>query len=197
MLKQAGLANPIARAGVLAFAVIASASASAENAPAVQANAAMNSAVMQSLKTCKWASDNCRTAINHSWAALVFPVVRKTDLGAGGAGANGALVEDGRVTGYYTLAGGPAVPPPDIDGTGAVFVFERDDAVAQLKSGEEWNMGTAPDVRLITENTGDVPPTADVEAFVFDRSGLHGGVSLRDFDVRKTGTPRPRRIAAS
>ena len=196
MLNQARFANAMAAAGVLAFAFIASPSVSARNAPAVQPNAAMDSAVMRTLKTCRWASDNCRTAINHAWAALVFPVLHKADLGAGGAGVNGAMVEDGRVTGYYTLAGGSAVPPPNIDGTGAVFVFEREGAVTQLKSGEAWNAGAAPNVRLITENTGDVSPTANVEAFIFDRSGLHNGISLRDFDVRKTGAPPQANLAA-
>jgi hypothetical protein len=190
-------ANAMVGASVLAVSMIASASAFAANTPAVQPNAAMNTAVTRTLETCKWASDNCRTAINHAWAALVFPVLHKADLGAGGAGVNGAMVEDGRVTGYYTLDGGSTVPPPNIDGTGAVFAFERDDAVTQLKSREAWNVGATPDVRLITENTGDVPPTANVEAFIFDRSGLHNDISLRDFNVRKTSAqPKQVNLAA-
>jgi len=84
------------------------------------------------------------------------------------------------------------VPPPNIDGTTQVFVFDKDGPVARLKSGEDWAVGTTPDVRLITENTGDIPPSGQVEAFIFDRGGLHAGVSLRAFDVWKTGTPRPK-----
>jgi len=190
MLKPMMIASFVVGASLSTTPVLAETSLA--TATAVQSNTAMNSAVMRSLLACKRTSDNCRTAINHAWATLVFPVVKASNLGAGGAGARGALVEDGRITGYYTIAGGPAVPPPNIDGTTQVFVFDKDGPVARLKSGEDWAVGTTPDVRLITENTGDIPPSGQVEAFIFDRGGLHAGVSLRAFDVWKTGTPRPK-----
>jgi lipid-binding SYLF domain-containing protein len=147
-------------------------------------------AVLQTLKACRRASDNCRTAIDHAWAELVFPNVHRAGLGLSGTGVNGALVEQGRIIGLYTMTGGPAIAPPGVDGASAVFAFERDGIVKRLTSGETWRVGSAADVKLITENTGDIPPAADVEAFVFNRSGLRGALSLDGYEVSRMGTPR-------
>ena len=57
---------------------------------------------------------------------------------------------------HVLLAGGPVAPPPDIARTSAVFVFERDAPVTRLKSGETWTAGSTPDVKLVTENTGEI-----------------------------------------
>lgn len=185
-MKNHSLAATTALAWLLLFPIAASAQPSASTSGA----SGLRQAAKQSLVACVRTTDNCRTAINHAWAELVFPRIQKADIGIGGQGAKGVLVEAGRITGYYTLAGGSAVPPPNIDGTTAVFTLERDDSVARLKSGAEWTVASAPTVRLITEHTGDVPPTASVEAFIFDRSGLRSGISPGAFNVRKTGVPR-------
>jgi len=186
-------ANPICAQGVVVATALACLSfspsaASAQRPVSAVGIARLRQVAKQSLVACVRTTDNCRTAINHAWAELVFPHIQKEDLGIGSRGAKGVLVETGRITGYYTLFGSPAVPPPGIDGTTAVLTLEREDPVVRLKSGAAWAVGSAPTVRLITEETGDVPPSASVEAFVFDRSGLRSGVALSAFDVRKALT---------
>src|SRR6185503_11956492 len=83
-----GVAQPMVQAG----------------APApVQVNPSLNIAVMETLRQCQQMSGSCAANTKTAVGVLVFPSVLKADLLIGGSGGKGALIENGRVTEYYSI----------------------------------------------------------------------------------------------
>jgi lipid-binding SYLF domain-containing protein len=153
---------------------------------------AFDKTVMDTLAQCQNVSSSCSATTKNAMGILVFPNVVKADLIVGGAGGKGALIENGRITGYYNIGAASAGLQAGIETANQVYIFRTAEALAKLKEGRDWKVDTAAGVTLITADA-NVRGNADsdVLAYVFDSKGLHAGVSLDIFSVWRSGESRP------
>ncbi len=148
--------------------------------------------VATTLQTCQHISTSCANTTKDAAGVLVFPSVVKADLIIGGAGGKGALIENGKITGYYSIGAGTAGLEAGIDDSSEIYVFRTADALAKLKTGSGWHVGTGAGVTVVNADANAQAANGDVNVYVFDSEGLHGDVSVSAFDIWKTGSPRPK-----
>lgn len=167
-------------------------SATTGSAAAITRDPAFDATVMNTLAQCQKVSPSCSATAKNAMGILVFPNVVKADLIVGGSGGKGALIENGKITGYYNIGAASAGLQAGIETANQVYIFRTADALAKLKEGRDWKVDTAAGVTLITADAnvrGNV--NGDVLAYVFDSKGLHAGVSLDVFSVWRSGESRP------
>jgi len=157
----------------------------------VEPNPTLDKSVMAALEKCQKISLSCSATTKDATGILVFPSVVKADLIIGGSGGKGALIEDGKITGYYSTGAASAGLQAGVEDTSQVYVFRSPEALAQLKGGSDWKASASAGVTLIATDANTNSATGKVLAYVFDAKGLHAGLSLDVFDVWKTGQVRP------
>jgi lipid-binding SYLF domain-containing protein len=160
------------------------------------ANAETDKSVHQTLKQCQEISKSCAEKTKNAAGILVFPEVVKADLIIGGAGGEGALIENGKITGYYNIGAASAGLQAGIESASQVYVFRTPAALKQLKDGSEWKAGATANVTVVEADASARGASGDVLAYVFDGKGLHAGVSLDVFNVWKAGQERPQTASA-
>jgi lipid-binding SYLF domain-containing protein len=109
----------------------------------------------------------------------------------GGAGGKGALIENGKITGYYNIGAGSAGLQAGIENASQIYVFRTPESLAQLKEGQDWKVGATAGVTVVTADANTSSATGDILAYVFNSKGLNAGISLDVFDVWKQGHERP------
>ncbi len=164
--------------------------ASASLNPA-RSDAALDDKVAASLRHCQQISTSCAASTQNAVGVLVFPDVIKADLIVGGAGGKGALIENGRITGYYNIGAITAGLQAGIENVTHVYVFRSPGALAKLKEGADWKAGAEASATLITADASERRTDGDVLVYVFDAKGLHAGISLDAFRIWKAGQARP------
>jgi len=158
---------------------------------AMAVDAALDSSVMSTLSDCQRISTSCASTTKNAAGILVFPSVVKADLIIGGAGGKGALIENGKITGYYNIGAGSAGLQVGVDSASQVYVFRSVQALTNLKQGPDWKVGAAAGVTLVNTDANAKAITGDVLAYIFNAKGLNAGISLDVFDVWKAGQARP------
>jgi len=161
------------------------------NAGAAHADSVLDKKVMATLQQCQQVSSSCAEMTKNPVGILVFPSVVKADLIVGGAGGKGALIEHGKITGYYNIGAGSAGLQAGIENTSQVYVFNTTEALAKLKEGPDWKVGATAGVTVIAADANASGATGDILAYVFNSKGLNAGISLDVFDVWKNGKERP------
>lgn len=152
-----------------------------------KADAALDASVINTLAQCKQVSPSCASATQDAAGILVFPTVIKADLIVGGAGGKGALVENGKITEYYSIGAASAGLQAGVETASQVYVFRTLGALAELKQGREWKASATAGVTLMTADANAKAVTGNVLAYLFDTKGLHAGAALDVFNVWKTG----------
>lgn len=155
-------------------------------------DSALDTGVMTTLQECQRVSTSCATTTKDAMGILVFPSVIKADLIIGGSGGKGALIENGKITGYYSLGSGSVGLQAGIDQSSQVYIFRTAEALANLKNSPHWKTGASSGVTLVTADANAKAVTGNVLAYVFDSKGLHGGVSLDVFSIWRSDQPRPK-----
>ncbi len=148
-------------------------------------NTSLDAKVHTALKQCQTVSASCASTTQNAEAVLVFPSVVKADLIVGGSGGQGALVENGKITGYYNIGGATAGLTAGISDMSQVYVFRSQTAVAELKKGSKWKVGSGADVTVVNADANARAVSGDVLAYIIDSEGLHAGVSVDVFNVWK------------
>jgi lipid-binding SYLF domain-containing protein len=157
----------------------------------LERDAVLDKQVMATLQQCQTISSSCANNTKGAAGVLVFPSVVKASFLIGGAGGKGALVENGEITGYYSIGAGTVGLQAGIENASQVYAFQDDKILTQLKNGSDWRVGATADVTLVTADAATKQTSGDVMAYVFDAKGLHGGIAFDLFDVWKTGDARP------
>ena len=161
--------------------------------PAHAEDSSIDSQVIATVRKCQKISASCAAETEHAMGVLVFPSVVKADLIVGGSGGRGALIENSRITGYYSLGSGSIGLQAGVNKASQVYVFRTAAALANLKKSPDWQAKASAGVTLVSaansSNTSAV--TGDVLAYVFNARGLEGGVALDTFDIWQTAQKRP------
>jgi len=179
------------------LAILAILGSGVANAKGMEHDAALDASVMATLKQCQEVSTSCAGTTKNSAGVLVFPSVVKADLIIGGSGGKGALVENGKVTGYYNIGSGSAGLQAGIETASQIYVFRTAKALSELKASPDWKAGANVGVTLIEADANAKGSTEDVLVYVFDSKGLHAGLSLDVFNIWKAGQDRPRTYGAN
>lgn len=160
-------------------------------AQATARHAALDKSAMATLRQCRIVSSSCAVMTKNAVGILVFPSVTKADLIIGGAGGEGALIEGGKITGYYNIGAASAGLQAGLENAKQVYVFRSEEALAKLKEGPDWKAGATAGVTVVKADANAGAVTGDVLAYIFDSKGLHAGVSVDVFDVWEHGKARP------
>lgn len=183
--------NPMRKKYLVATAAFILGLGAFNGAAHAQDNAALDQSVTATLQQCQQISASCASSTENAAGILVFPNVVKADLIVGGAGGKGALIQHGKITGYYDIGAASAGLQAGIEGASQVYVFRTPEALARLKEGHDWKVGAAAGVTVVTADANAKAATGNVLVYVFDSKGLNAGVAVDVFDIWKAGQKRP------
>jgi lipid-binding SYLF domain-containing protein len=122
-------------------------------------------------------------------AVLVFPSVFKAALIVGGQGGKGVMFQDGKIIGHYNI-GGVALGLAGGAQTYSYALFLMSDkAMERLQTLEGYELGVDPNIVVLNAAAGANLSTTtgqrDVYGYVYNASGLMGGVSLQGLKITK------------
>ena len=116
-------------------------------------------------------------------AVLVFPKVTKAGLGLGGQYGEGALLRGGKAVGYFSTAGASFGLQAGAQTFDYAMFFMNDNALAQLRKNEGFEVGVGPSVVVMDEGMGKSVTTKtmkdDIYAFIYGQSGLMAGLGVQ------------------
>jgi len=122
-------------------------------------------------------------------AILVFPKVSKAGLGIGGQFGEGALIQGGKVVGYYNTAGASFGLQAGAQTFGYAMFFMNDGALKQLDSANGFEIGVGPSVVVMDEGMAKTATTTtikdDIIALIFGQKGLMAGLGVQGNKITK------------
>jgi lipid-binding SYLF domain-containing protein len=135
-------------------------------------------------------SPDAREMVAKSAGVLVFPSVVGGSFVVGGEYGRGALLQHGRIQGYYSLGAGSLGFQIGAQSKAIIYVFNTSDALQKFLSSEGWVAGVDATVAVahigangrIDSETAKQP----VVGFVMSNAGLEAGVSLQGAKITKT-----------
>ncbi len=122
-------------------------------------------------------------------AILVFPDIRKGAFIIGAQYGYGALRQRGRTAGYYRTAAASYGFQAGVKKFGYALFFMTNSAVAYLNQSCGWAIGTGPSLVVVDQGVARSLTTtslrSDVYAFVFDQTGLMGGIGIEGSKITR------------
>jgi len=145
-----------------------------------QANAAstteINAKVKATLTTFYAQVASGRELANKSSAMLVFPEVFKAGFLVGGEYGEGAMLEHGKTTGYYSTVSASVGLQLGAQIKSQMIMFMARDALNHFKSSQGWKAGVDGSVALVTVGAGGNIDSNTVKdpiiGFIFSNKGL-------------------------
>jgi lipid-binding SYLF domain-containing protein len=126
---------------------------------------------------------------SHARAILVFPTMVKAGFMFGGQIGEGALLEKGKVKGYYNSVAASYGFQAGIQSFGYALFFMNGEALRQLDATRGFEVGVGPSVVIVDEGIGRSLTTntltSDVYAFIFDQRGLMAGVGIQGSKITR------------
>jgi lipid-binding SYLF domain-containing protein len=122
-------------------------------------------------------------------AVLVFPSITKAGIGVGGEHGDGALLENGKTVGYYSISGASIGLTLGVSRHSEVILFNTPEARDKFVKGSDWSIGADTSVAVMKTGAGGVYDTQTLKkpvlAFVFGEKGLMGDASLKGAKISK------------
>ena len=113
---------------------------------------------------------------------LVFPSVTKAGLIVGGQGGEGVLLENGKVTDYYSTGAASVGLQAGVQTYGYALFFMNDEDLKYLKTSSGWSLGTGPNIVVAdagaAKDASTLTGKKGVYGFIFDQKGLMAGLGL-------------------
>lgn len=160
-------------------------------ATALQAASAteIDAKVQQALKAFYRTTSAGRELAGKSVGMLVFPEVYKAGFGIGGEYGEGALLEGGRATGYYSIAAASIGLQFGAQVKSEIILFMTSDALRQFKASDGWEAGVDGSVALVTLGAGGEIDTQNIHdpiiGFIFSNKGLMYNLSLEGSKITR------------
>lgn len=158
--------------------------------PALAASAAeLSSSAKSALQKLTAQVPAAKALARDAKAVLVFPKVTKAGFGIGGQYGDGALIQGGKVVGYYNTAGASFGLQAGAQTFGYALFFMNDNALAQLGANEGFEVGVGPSVVVLDQGMAKSATTTtmkdDIYAFIFRQQGLMAGVGVQGNKITK------------
>ncbi len=125
-------------------------------------------------------------------AVLVFPSITKAGVGVGGEHGDGALLENGKPVGYYSVSGASVGLTLGVSRHSQVILFNTPAARDKFLKSKDWSVGADASVAVVKKGAGgdydSQTLSKPVLAFVFGEKGLMGDASLQGAKISKLDT---------
>jgi lipid-binding SYLF domain-containing protein len=122
-------------------------------------------------------------------AVLVFPDITKGGIGVGGEHGYGALQENGKTVGYYSISGASVGLTLGLSHHSQVILFNTPEARDKFLNSSNWSVGADTSVAVMKKGAGGNYDTQSlskpVNVFVFGERGLIGDASLGGAKISK------------
>ena len=120
---------------------------------------------------------------------LVLPDVVKAGLIIGGQFGEGALLVNGKSTGYYNTVAASYGLQAVAQSFGYAMLLMTDEALNYVKESDGWEVGTGPTIVVMDKgaSAGFTTSSAkeDIYVFFFDQSGLMAGLGVQGTKISK------------
>lgn len=134
-------------------------------------------------------SDQNKYLAQNAAAVLVFPKITKAGVGVGGEHGYGALQEDGKTVGYYSISGASVGLTLGMAQHSEVILFNTPEARDKFLKSSDWSIGADTSVAVVKKGAGGTYDTQTLKkpvlAFVFGEQGLMGDASLQGGKISK------------
>jgi lipid-binding SYLF domain-containing protein len=122
-------------------------------------------------------------------AVLVFPKITKAGLGVGGQYGDGALIQGGKVVGYYNTTGVSSGLQAGAQTYRYAMFFMNDAALKSLDRAGGFEVGVGPTIVVMDEGKAKTmnttTATEDVYVFIFSQKGVMGGLGIQGNKITK------------
>jgi len=154
--------------------------------------AAIDSQVSATLDKFYGLSDKNKYLADNAAAVLVFPSITKAGVGVGGEHGDGALLQNGKTVGYYSISGASIGLTLGVSRHSQVILFQTPQALDKFLNSKDWSMGADTSVAVVKKGAGGTYDTQTLSkpvlAFVFGEKGLMGDASLQGAKISKIAT---------
>lgn len=122
-------------------------------------------------------------------AVMVFPSILKAGLIIGGYGGNGALIENGKIVGYYNISAASYGLQVGVQEFGYAMFLMTDEARKYIDKSDGWEVGVGPTIVVVDEGAAKSLTTTtakdDVYAFIFSQKGMMAGIGIQGSKITK------------
>ena len=122
-------------------------------------------------------------------AVLVFPKIVKAGFLLGGAYGEGAMIQGGRIVGYYNSAAASYGLQAGAQWFGYALFFMNAGALRYLDQSSGFEIGVGPSVAIVDEGVAkritSGTLTQDIYAIVFNQKGLMAGLGIEGSKISK------------
>ena len=153
--------------------------------------------VTAALEACKKVQASCDTG--EAAGYFVFPDVTNVALGVGGAGGEGALVENGKITGHYKMGEGSVGLQAGVTAASYVFKIKDKTSLDKYKKDGQWSIGAGAGLTIAKADANGQGQADNAKSvlYVFNSEGLMGDVKVDamkiwrsdDADMKASPTP--------
>src|SRR5262249_17302510 len=134
-------------------------------------------------------AENNKALAQNAAAVLVFPSITKAGAGIGGEHGDGALQENGKTVGYYSISGASIGLTLGVSRHSQVILFQTPQARDKFLNSKDWSVGADTSVAVVKKGAGGTYDTQTLSkpvlAFVFGEKGLMGDASLQGAKISK------------
>lgn len=134
-------------------------------------------------------SSNNKFLVQNAAAVLVFPRITKAGAGLGGEHGDGALQQNGKTVGYYSISGASIGLTLGVSRHSEVILFNSAEARDKFVNGGDWSIGADASVAVMKKGAGGDYDSQTLKkpvlAFVFGEKGLMGDASLQGAKISK------------
>lgn len=162
---------------------------STSSSGAMPVDTGMDQEASAALKSLYTNTPQARALAQRAKGILVFPDVVKAGFIVGAHHGEGELIENGKVTGYYSTTAASYGLQAGAQRFGYVMFFMSDSALHDLKTGTGFEVGVGPSI--VVEDAGMAKSMttstlqSDIYAFIFDQKGLMAGLGLQGSKITK------------
>ena len=148
----------------------------------------------QALTTLYKNTPDAKVLADKAVAMLVFPRIVKGGFIIGGQFGDGALRKNGKSVAYYRSLAASYGFQAGVQAFGYVLFFMDDASLQYIDNSEGWELGIGPSLVLLDEGFGKNLSTTTLQkgvyAFIFDQTGLMGGMGIQGSKITKIN-PNP------
>jgi len=125
---------------------------------------------------------------------LVFPKIVKIGFLAGTQMGDGALLKEGKSTGYYRSVAASIGLQAGLQAFDYVLMFMDDESLDYLNRSAGWELGTGPSIVVLNRGIAASATTTTLRkgiyAFIFGQKGVMAGIELQGSKIIKIN-PEP------
>jgi lipid-binding SYLF domain-containing protein len=149
----------------------------------------VDSAVHSTLDRVTLEVTGSRELLKRAFGVLVFPTVVKAGFGFGGEYGEGALLVQGRTSGYYNSVSGSFGFQLGAQARSVIILFMTAEALDSFQRKDGWKVGVDGSVAVVTVGAGGAIDSNTVKSpvvgFIFDQKGLMYNLTLEGSKISR------------